>query len=669
MISIIIPTLNEEEHLPFLLESLKDQTFDSFEVIISDADSQDNTRKIAEDLGCKVVEGGLPAKGRNNGAKVAKGDILFFLDADVVLPKDFIEEAVKEFKKRKLVIAGCYVQPLSNKDADNFLYGTGNLYFKFTQFFFPQAAGHCIIAKKKVHDKIGGFNEKIKLAEDLDYAKRAAKEGKFRYLENVKVPVLMRRLDREGRMNMAVKYALIGIYFSLFGGVESNIFNYRFAHYDEEKETFKEKLESLNLQIKVTSRVKDIKAREIIDSRGNPTLEVELITNGSSFKSSVPSGASTGNFEAKELRDSDSKRYQGKGVLKAIENVEKIITPKLKGKYVLNQKKLDSLLIDLDGTDDKSKLGANATLAVSMALCRAGADAKNLPLYNYLADVYYNKTLTSYNKKFSLPVPCFNVINGGAHAGNNLDVQEFMLVPQAKTFSNNLRKGVEVYHSLKNILRKEFGKQAINLGDEGGFAPAVNSAEEALSIITKAIKDAGYSGKVKIGLDVAATEFFKKGKYHLEGKDFNSEELIDFYKKLINKFPIVFIEDPFSENDFKGFSRFKKEVGDKIVILGDDLLTTNVKRIKKANRENACNGTIIKPNQIGTITEAIEAIKLAKSYGWKILVSHRSGDTPDSFIADLAVGGGADFIKSGAPARGERIAKYNQLLRIEEKVK
>jgi enolase len=669
MISIIIPTLNEEEHLPFLLESLKDQTFDNFEVIISDADSQDGTRKIAEDWGCKVVEGGLPAKGRNNGAKVAKGDILFFLDADVVLPKDFIEEAVKEFKKRKLVIAGCYVQPLSNKDADNFLYGTGNLYFKFTQFFFPQAAGHCIIAKKKVHDKIGGFNEKIKLAEDLDYAKRAAKEGKFRYLENVKVPVLMRRLDREGRMNMAVKYALIGIYFSLFGGVESNIFNYRFAHYDEEKETFKEKLESLNLQIKVTSRVKDIKAREIIDSRGNPTLEVELITNGSSFKSSVPSGASTGNFEAKELRDGDSKRYQGKGVLKAIENVEKVITPKLKGKYVLNQKKLDSLLIDLDGTDDKSKLGANATLAVSMALCRAGADAKNLPLYNYLADVYYNKTLTSYNKKFSLPVPCFNVINGGAHAGNNLDVQEFMLVPQAKTFSNNLRKGVEVYHSLKNILRKEFGKQAINLGDEGGFAPAVNSAEEALGIITKAIKDAGYSGKVKIGLDVAATEFFKKGKYHLEGKDFNSEELIDFYKKLINKFPIVFIEDPFSENDFEGFSLFKKEVGDKIVILGDDLLTTNVKRIKKANRENACNGTIIKPNQIGTITEAIEAIKLAKSYGWKILVSHRSGDTPDSFIADLAVGAGADFIKSGAPARGERIAKYNQLLRIEEKVK
>ncbi len=669
MISIIIPTLNEEEHLPFLLESLKEQTFNDFEVIISDADSKDDTRKIAEDWGCKVVEGGLPAKGRNNGAKAAKGEILFFLDADVVLPKDFLEEAVKEFKKRKLVVAGCYVQPLSDKDVDNLIYGTANLYFKFAQFLFPQAAGHCIIAKKKVHKKIGGFNEKIKVAEDLDYVKRAAKEGKFRYLENVKIPVLMRRLDREGRMNMAVKYALIGLYFSFFGGIESDILNYRFAHYDEEKETLKEKLESLNLQIKVTSRVRSLKAREIIDSRGNPTLEIELSTNGSSFRASVPSGASTGNFEAKELRDNNQKRYQGKGVLKAIENVEKIIAPKLKGKYVLNQRKLDSFLIELDGTEDKSKLGANTILAVSMALCRAGADAKNLPLYHYLADVYYNRTLTSYNKKFSFPLPCFNVINGGAHAGNDLDVQEFMLVPQGKTFSDNLRKGVEVYHCLKEILKKEFGKQAVNLGDEGGFAPSIGSAEEALTLITKAIKKAGYSGKVKIGLDVAATEFFKNGKYHLENQKLDTKELINFYKKLIDKFPIVFIEDPFAEEDFKSFSQFKKEVGDKIVILGDDLLTTNVKRIKNANKKEACNGTIIKPNQIGTVTETIEAVKLAKSYKWKILVSHRSGDTPDSFIADLAIGVGADFIKSGAPARGERVAKYNQLLRIEEKTK
>jgi enolase len=335
----------------------------------------------------------------------------------------------------------------------------------------------------------------------------------------------------------------------------------------------------------------------------------------------------------------------------------------------LNQKKIDYLLIELDGTEDKSKLGANATLAVSMALCRAGADAKNLPLYHYLADIYYNRTLTSYNKEFFFPLPCFNVINGGAHAGNDLDIQEFMLVPQGKTFSDNLRKGVEVYYHLKEILKKEFGKQAINLGDEGGFAPSIGSAEEALMLITKAIKKAGYSGKVKIGLDVAATEFFKNNKYYLENQELDTEGLINFYKKLIDKFPIVFIEDPFAEEDFKSFSRFKKEVGGKIVILGDDLLTTNVKRIKNANKKEACNGTIIKPNQIGTITETIEAVKLAKSYKWKILVSHRSGDTPDPFIADLAIGVGADFIKSGAPARGERVAKYNQLLRIEEKTK
>jgi enolase len=669
MISIIIPTLNEEKHLPFLLESLKEQTFNDFEVIVSDAGSEDKTRKIAKDWKCKVAEGGLPAKGRNNGAEIAQGEILFFLDADVVLPKDFLEEAVKEFKKRKLVIAGCYVQPLSDKDIDSLLYGTANLYFKFTQFLFPQAAGHCIIAKKEIHKKIGGFNEKIKVAEDFDYVKRAAKEGKFRYLENVKIPVLMRRLDREGRMNMAVKYAFIGLYFSLFGGIKSDIFNYRFAHYNEKKESFREKLESLNLQIKLTSIIKSIEAREIIDSRGNPAVEVELWINGSSFRASVPSGASTGNFEAKELRDNDLKRYEGKGVLKAIKNIEKIISPKLKGKYVLNQKKLDSLLIDLDGTKDKSKLGANALLAVSMAICRAGADAKHIPLYHYIADIYHNKTLTSYNKKLFLPIPCFNVINGGAHAGNNLDIQEFMLVPQAKTFSSNLRKGVEVYHSLKEILKKEFGKQAVNLGDEGGFAPPIEKAEESLELIMRAINKAGYSGKIKIGLDVAATELLSKNKYCLEGKEFSSGELVDFYEKLIKKFPIIFIEDPFGEKDFKGFSELNKKIGGKVIILGDDLLTTNTERIKKAQVKKACNGTIIKPNQIGTVTEAIQAIKLAKSYNWKVLVSHRSGDTEDSFISDLAVGAGADFIKSGAPARAERTAKYNQLLRIEERIK
>lgn len=665
MISIIIPTLNEENHLPILLKSLKEQVYKKFEVIVADANSKDDTIKIAKEWGCKVVDGGLPSVGRNNGAEVAKGDILFFMDADVALPEDFLKESVNEFRKKKLGVAGCYVQPLGDKDIDNFLYGTANLYFKVTQFFFPHAAGHCIIISKNIHDKIKGFDEGMKVAEDLDYVKRAAKHGKFRYLENVKIPVLMRRLDREGRMNMAVKYALIGLYFSLFGGIKSDVFKYRFAHYGEKKETLKDKVESLNLQVRVTSRIKSIRAREILDSRGNPTIEVELKADGSSFRASVPSGASKGKYEAMELRDGGS-RYNGKGVSKAVKNINKIIAPELKGKYVLNQRKIDSLMIKLDGTEDKSCLGANAIIAVSMALCRAGASAKNITLYNYIADLYYDKTLTSYNKKFLIPTPCFNIINGGAHAGNDLDIQEFMLVPQGKSFSENLRYGSEIYHELKEILGRRFGKLATSLGDEGGFAPPLKSARESLELIKEAIKRAGYSKKIKIGLDVAATQFYKDKKYYLEGNKFNSNQLIDFYKKLAKEFPILFIEDPFAEEDFKSFKDIEKSFGGKVFILGDDLLVTNSKRIKRAQKMKACSGTIIKPNQVGTITEVIEAVKLAKSHDWKILVSHRSGDTTDSFIADLAVGVGADFIKSGAPARGERVAKYNRLLRIEE---
>jgi len=660
--------LNEEKHLPILLKSLKNQTHQKLEVIVADANSKDKTKEIAKKWGCKIVEGGLPSVGRNNGAKIAKGDILFFMDADVALPEDFLEESVKEFRKRKLGVAGCYVQPLGDKDIDNFLYGTANLYFKVTQFFFPHAAGHCIIIDKRIHNKIRGFNEKMKVAEDLDYVKRAAKEGKFRYLESVKVPVLMRRLDREGRMNMAVKYALIGLYFSLFGGIKSDVFKYRFAHYGEKKETLKDKIESLNLQIRVTSRVKSIKAREILDSRGNPTIEVELEADGSFFKASVPSGASTGKYEAKELRDG-GKRYHGKGVLKAVENINKIIAPELKGKYVLNQKKIDSLMIKLDGTKDKSRLGANAIIAVSMAICRAGASAKNLTLYNYIADLYYNKVLTSYNRKFSMPIPCFNVINGGAHAGNDLDVQEFMLIPQNKSFSENLRYGSETYTSLKRVLEKRFGKLATNLGDEGGFAPPIENTREGLELIKEAVEKAGFSKKIKIGLDVAATQFYKDRKYCLEGNKFSSFQLANFYKELIKEFPILFIEDPFAEEDFKGFKNLEELLNGEVFVLGDDLLVTNVKRIKKAQRMKACSGTIIKPNQVGTITEVIEAVKLAKSHDWKVLVSHRSGDTVDSFISDLAVGIGADFIKSGAPARGERVVKYNRLLKIQEGIK
>jgi|GEM_PF-27031 len=668
MISIIIPTLNEERNLPLLLESLRNQTYQDFEVIIADANSKDKTREIAKELGCKVIDGGLPGVGRNKGAEAAKGDVLIFLDSDVVLPPDFLENVSKEFKERKLDIAGCYVQPLTDKDIDNLLYGFANLYFRLTQFFLPQAAGHCIIVKKKIHQKIGGFDEKIKLTEDFDYSKRAAEIGKFRFLEKVKIPVSMRRLDQEGRMTMATKYVLIGIYFALFGGIKSDIFKYRFGHYGEKKETFKEKIESLNLNIKINSRIKTIKAREILDSRGEPTIEVELSADGTKFKASVPSGASKGKYEAKELRDG-GKRYQGKGVLRGVKKINEIISPQLIGKHVINQAKTDEIINKLDGTKNKNHLGANTVLAVSMAVCRAGAEAKGVSLYQHLADIYNEKILIFSKNKFSLPTPCFNIINGGAHAGNQLDVQEFMVVPQMDSFAENLEEGVKVYHCLKELLKEKFGKSAVNLGDEGGFAPPIKKTQDCLSLIMVAAKKVGSTKKIKIGLDVAASQFYKNKKYYFEGKKFNSDQLLNFYKNLIKKFPIIFIEDPFDEEDCTGFKKAQKIIGKKVIILGDDFLTTNIERITRAYQEEACSGTIIKPNQIGTVSETIEAVKLARSYNWKILVSHRSGDTLDSFIADLAVGVGADFIKSGAPARGERVAKYNRLLEIEEEIK
>ncbi len=667
MISIIIPTLNEENYLPLLLKSLKNQTYKGFEVIIADASSGDKTREIAKKWGSRVIEGGLPAVGRNKGAKVSKGDILVFLDSDVVLPKEFFEETLKEFKKRKLDIASCYVQVLSDKNIDVFMYDIANLYWGLSQFFKPKAAGHFIMIKKKLHQEINGFDEKIKVAEDFDYIERAAKIGKFRYLTSRRIPVSVRRLDKEGRTSMAAKYTLIGLYFDLFGGIKSDVFKYKFAHYGEKKETLKERLESINLNIKITSGIKSIKAREVLDSRGEPTVEVDLVTNGSLFRSSVPTGASKGKYEAKELRDG-GKRYQGKGVLKAVKNINKVIAPKLKGKYVISQKKIDSLMIKLDGRKNKSRLGANAILAVSMAACRAGAEARNIPLYQHIADIYSDKLLTSSRKKFPLPIPCFNIINGGAHAGNDLDIQEFMIIPQMKSFSKNLEQGVEIYQSLKEILRLKFGKSALNLGDEGGFAPPLKNTKETLNLIMKAIRKAGLSEKTKIGLDVAASQFYRNKKYYLERKKLDSNQLLSFYKELVKEFPILFIEDPFAEEDFKGFKKARQVLGEKVFILGDDLSTTNIERIKKAQRERACSGVIIKPNQIGTITETVEAAKLAKSYGWKILVSHRSGDTSDSFISDLAVGIGADFIKAGAPARGERVVKYNRLLRIEEEI-
>ena len=303
MISIIIPTLNEENYLPLLLKSLKNQTYKNFEVIVADAGSKDKTCQVAKRWGCKIIEGGMPAVGRNRGAEVAKGDILVFLDSDVVLPREFLEETLNEFKKRKLDIASSYIQVLSDKNIDALMYDIANLYLGVSQFFKPKAAGHFIMVKKKIHNQVGGFDETIKVAEDFDYIQRASKIGKFRYLTSCRIPVSVRRLDQEGRMTMATKYALIGLYFELFGGIKSDIFKYKFGHYKEKKKSLKEKIKEINLRIKITYKIKKIKAREILDSRGNPTVEVDIFINDSLFRASCPAGASKGKYEAKELRD------------------------------------------------------------------------------------------------------------------------------------------------------------------------------------------------------------------------------------------------------------------------------------------------------------------------------------------------------------------------------
>jgi enolase len=420
------------------------------------------------------------------------------------------------------------------------------------------------------------------------------------------------------------------------------------------------------------SKIKEIKAREILDSRGNPTIEVELETDFGKFLASVPSGASKGKYEAAELRDG-GKRYFGKGVLKAVKNVNEIIGPKLIGKDSTNQKEIDEILINLDGTEDKSKLGANAVCGVSMAVCRAGAKAKNLPLYQYIEEVYRGQTPVKLAEV--CPQPAFNIINGGAHAGNDLDVQEFMIVPQEKKFSENLRVASEIYHQLKEILEKKFGKLATNLGDEGGFAPPIRFPQEAIELILEAAKKLNY--EVKIILDVAASQFFKNDKYRMKIGVFSREGLLNYYSDLIKKYPIMGLEDPFAEDDFAAWKMLNSKFlipNSKFLIIGDDLTVTNPRRIKMAKEKELCNGIIVKINQIGTVTEAIEATKLAKSGypqggSWKIMVSHRSGETIDDFIADFVVGIGAEFIKTGAPARGERVAKYNRLLRIEEEIR
>ncbi len=405
------------------------------------------------------------------------------------------------------------------------------------------------------------------------------------------------------------------------------------------------------------SIIKKVKARQVFDSRGNPTVECEIETDDGVFRSIVPSGASKGKHEALELRDNE-KAYLGKSVFKAINNVNNIIAPRIIGMDCRDQKRIDEIMIKLDGTENKSNLGANAILSVSMCVARAGAKASNMKLYEYFA--YLSNT-----KDLALPLPFFNVINGGKHAGNNLAIQEFMIVPiGAKSFKEAMQIGTEIYHTLKNIIKEEYGKNAINVGDEGGFAPPLNKSEEALSLLLTAIKKLKYEEKVKIALDAAASEFYKDNKYHIDNKELYSKELKEYYKELIKKYPIISIEDPFAEDDWDSFVSFNKEVN--IQIVGDDLLVTNPKRIKKAIELRACNALLLKINQIGTISEAIEAFKLAKEHGWNIMISHRSGDSEDPFIADLSVGLATGEIKSGAPCRSERLAKYNQLLRIEE---
>lgn len=408
------------------------------------------------------------------------------------------------------------------------------------------------------------------------------------------------------------------------------------------------------------SKIKKIKAREILDSRGNPTVEVDIYTGHGMQRAAVPSGASTGKHEALELRDG-GKRYLGKGVLRAVENVNKIIAPQLQGKDVTGQGEIDEELIEMDGTEMKSKLGANALLGVSMAVCKAAAVAKGMPLFSYIA-------FLSENKDAMLPIPSLNVINGGAHAGNALDVQEFMIQPFADTFAESIRMASEIYHTLKGILKKKYGPDATNVGDEGGFAPPLKSTEEAIELILKAVDEAGYHSKVQLALDSAASGFFENGKYNLEGKRIGTDGLVEWYADLVGKYPIISLEDPCDEEDWHGFVSLTEKVGPKVTVIGDDLLVTNIKRIHKALEMGACNGLLLKVNQIGTVSEAIAAARLAMENKWKVMVSHRSGETSDSFIADLVVGLGTGIIKTGAPCRSERLSKYNQLLRIEEEL-
>jgi enolase len=406
--------------------------------------------------------------------------------------------------------------------------------------------------------------------------------------------------------------------------------------------------------------IEGIIAREILDSRGNPTVEVDVYVEDGSFgRAAVPSGASTGVHEALELRDGDKSRYQGKGVLNAVENVNDVIADELLGWDVTDQQGIDAMMLELDGTPNKSKLGANAILGVSLAVAKAAADYLAMPLFRYIGGTYAHV----------LPVPMMNILNGGKHAVDGPDLQEFMAMPVgAPTFSEALRWGAETYHALKLVIESK--GYSVGIGDEGGFAPSLKANEEAIEVILEAIQKAGYEPGVDIwiAMDPAASEIYEDGKYNLkkEGRVLNSEEMVDFYTKWVEKYPIISIEDGLAEDDWEGFTLMTARLGDKIQIVGDDLLVTNTERIARAIKEKAVNSVLIKLNQIGTLTETIAAIEMAHKHGWTAVTSHRSGETEDSTIADLAVALNTGQIKTGAPCRSDRVAKYNQLLRIEE---
>ena len=410
--------------------------------------------------------------------------------------------------------------------------------------------------------------------------------------------------------------------------------------------------------------IKDIYAREVLDSRGNPTIEVEVTTESDAYgRSIVPSGASTGEYEAIELRDGDKKRYGGKGVLTAVKNVNEIIAPELIGLNVFDQAGIDQLLIDLDGTPNKKNLGANAILGVSMAVCKAACDLCGLPLYNYIGGV---------NSKI-MPTPMMNILNGGAHADWCIDIQEIMIMPiGAKTITEAIRMGAEVFHALKAVLKKK--GLTTSVGDEGGYAPHLESNEDAFKTVLEAIKNAGYKAgsDIAFAIDVASSEFYnpeaKKYELKSEGKALTSDEMIDFYAELVNKYPIISIEDGLDENDWDGWKKLTKRLGDKVQLVGDDLFVTNTKRLEKGINQKVANSILIKVNQIGTLTETLDAIEMAKRAGYTAVVSHRSGESEDTFIADLAVATNAGQIKTGSLSRTDRISKYNQLMRIEDEL-